>query len=184
MNQQQSPTFSQKLKYRIQYFLAVTDRPPWIIIRQALWIILSGWYLFLHYLSGALGLLVTIVFIPFAWFMVKIAIFALLPIGKEIKVKPPEEQTGWTDNPMHPYTAIANIVWLFFFGWNLCLAHLTLAMVQALTIIGLGNAIIHVRLAAFILWPFGSYIGDKAPTPFPDPLYIAYDVERVETMNG
>ncbi|HLZ97737.1 MAG TPA: YccF domain-containing protein [Steroidobacteraceae bacterium] len=45
---------------------------------------LAGWWLALSHLVTAIGLAVTIVGIPFAWAHLKLASFALWPIGKAI----------------------------------------------------------------------------------------------------
>lgn len=54
-------------------------------------------------------------------------------------------------NPAHPFTIVANTVWLVFFGWGLALMHLAAAGVQALTIIGIPTALTNVQLALLAL---------------------------------
>lgn len=54
-------------------------------------------------------------------------------------------------NPAHPYTICANGVWCVLFGWQMALAHLTAALFQALTVIGLGTALTNVQLAQFAM---------------------------------
>lgn len=46
----------------------------------------------------------------------------------------------------------ANMFWLIFLGWEIALFHLFTAVIQALTIIGIGNAVQNVRLAKFALY--------------------------------
>ena len=59
------------------------------------------------------------------------------------------------ENPASFWTTSANVVWCLLFGWSLCIFHLTAALAQALTIIGLGTALTQLQLALFALWPFG-----------------------------
>jgi uncharacterized membrane protein YccF (DUF307 family) len=63
-------------------------------------------------------------------------------------VLPAVQAPAW-GNPAHPYTIAANVVWAVLFGWQLALAHLTAGLVQALTIIGIGTAIVQWQLAVF-----------------------------------
>lgn len=55
------------------------------------------------------------------------------------------------NNPAHPWTICANVVWAVLFGWHLAVAHLLAALVQALTVVGIGTALTNVQLAAFAM---------------------------------
>lgn len=50
---------------------------------------------------------------------------------------------------------IINIFWFILFGWWLCLSHITVGIVQCLTIIGLPTGIAHFKIAVIALWPAG-----------------------------
>ncbi|KAI9143295.1 hypothetical protein BKA69DRAFT_170522 [Paraphysoderma sedebokerense] len=154
-----------------------TEHPPLLYVSQALWVILGGWVLFLQYLMGALSLVLTIILIPWAWQAAKFAVFALLPVGREpyTPARQPAAGRGLSWNrlqnimkdPKHPLTIAANVYWLLLWGWNIFLAHWIFAIIQALTIVGIGNAVNHARLAVFALWPLGKEIRDKTPKAFP-----------------
>lgn len=58
---------------------------------------------------------------------------------------------SFLDNPAHPYTIAGNIVWALLFGWPLVLAHLSAALIQALTIVGLSTAILNVKMATYVM---------------------------------
>lgn len=139
------------------------NKEPILLIRRILWIVTAGWALFVAYCFAAVGMALTIVLAPFALQAFKFAWFALDPVTKE----PYHEQltadvhTSPWRNPAHPLSMVANVVWLIFFGWALALLHLAAALIQALTIIGIGTAITNVKLAAFALWPFGRGIRTK-----------------------
>ena len=50
------------------------------------------------------------------------------------------------------------MIWLLLPGIPIALSHIFFGIIQALTIIGIGNAIQHFRLAGLALWPFGRKI--------------------------
>ena len=64
---------------------------------------------------------------------------------------------------------VGNIIWLILAGWWLALSHLVLAIVFAITIIGIPFAWAHFKLAALALWPIGMTIvpNDFIPQPYP-----------------
>ncbi len=67
----------------------VTGRPdlgtgPLGLLLNILWFLLGGWYVALAHLVIGLGLLVTIIGIPFALQHFKLAVLALAPIGKTV----------------------------------------------------------------------------------------------------
>ncbi len=49
-----------------------------------IWFVLAGWWLALGHLFAALGLAITIIGLPFAWAHLKLAGFALWPIGRTV----------------------------------------------------------------------------------------------------
>lgn len=57
---------------------------PLGFIGNIVWFILAGWWLALAHLFGAIALGITIIGIPFAWAHLKLAGFALWPIGRSI----------------------------------------------------------------------------------------------------
>lgn len=54
------------------------------VIGNLIWFVLAGWWLALAHLIAALALAITLIGIPFAWAHVKLAGFALWPIGRAI----------------------------------------------------------------------------------------------------
>ena len=54
------------------------------LIGNIIWLVLAGWWLALGHLLTAIVLAITIIGIPFAWAHLKLAGFALWPIGKTI----------------------------------------------------------------------------------------------------
>lgn len=111
-----------------------------------LWIILGGFIIFLLYLFGSLILMLTIVGIPFGLQTLKMANLALFPFGREAV------QTERSGGCLH---IIMNIIWLLFAGIEIAVTHLVLALLFAITIIGIPFATQHLKLAYLALIPFG-----------------------------
>lgn len=57
---------------------------PLGFLGNVIWLILAGWWLAFGHLIAAIGLAITIIGLPFAWAHLKLAGFALWPIGRTI----------------------------------------------------------------------------------------------------
>ncbi|WP_411818841.1 YccF domain-containing protein [Hyphococcus sp. DH-69] len=57
---------------------------PLGFLGNIIWFIFAGWWLALGHLIAALGLAITIIGLPFAWAHLKLAGFALWPIGRTL----------------------------------------------------------------------------------------------------
>lgn len=121
-------------------------------VGNLLWIILGGFIIFLLYLFGSLILFVTIVGIPFGIQTLKLAVLALFPFGKEVQ---PGERAGGC------LYIIMNVIWLLVAGIEIAIIHAVLALLFAITIIGIPFAAQHLKLAYLALVPFGSDIVDS-----------------------
>lgn len=75
--------------------------------------------------------------------------WALQPHAVPPPLFPPQSH-AW-NNPHHPFTIVANLLWALFFGWQLALMHLAAGLVQAITIVGFGTALTSLQLAAFAM---------------------------------
>ena len=114
-----------------------------------IWIVFGGFLIFLIYLFGSLVLFVTIIGIPFGVQTFKMAFLALLPFGKEVN---PGKRAGGC------LYIIMNLIWIVFAGIEIAIAHLVLAFLFAITIIGIPFAQQHLKLAYLGLMPFGNDI--------------------------
>lgn len=117
-----------------------------------LWIVLGGFIIFLIYLFGSIILMITIVGIPFGLQTLKMANLALFPFGRKAV------QTERSGGCLY---IIMNIIWLLFAGIELAICHLILALIFAITIVGIPFAGQHLKLAYLALVPFGMDIVDK-----------------------
>lgn len=122
-------------------------------VGNVIWFFLGGFLISLFYLLGSLILFITIIGIPFGLQTLKLAGFALGPFGKKVS----------TDNVGSGIIAlIMNIIWIIFAGIELAIAHLIMAFIFGITIVGLPFAAQHVKMAGLALVPFGrTVVGDK-----------------------
>ena len=120
------------------------------ILGNVLWIVLGGGIIiFFMYLFGGFLLCLTIVGIPFGWQCIKLSILALVPFGKEVTVK---------ENAGGVLAIIMNVIWILFGGFWIAITHLLLAVLLAITVIGIPFAKQHIKLASLSLTPFGREI--------------------------
>jgi len=115
------------------------------ILGNILWFVLGGFIMaILCYLAGAI-LCLTIVGIPFGLQLFKVGNLCMWPFGNDIK----------TNFDAHP---IANVLWLIFCGWELCLNCLAVGAVMCITIVGIPFGLQWFKLAVLCLIPFGAEI--------------------------
>ena len=120
------------------------------VLGNVIWLIFGGLVVGLGYMIGGVTLCLTIIGIPFGVQSIKLGVAALAPFGKEVHEAPHANDT---------LRVIFNVVWLVLFGWEIALAHLVLALILGITIIGLPFAKQHIKLVPLALFPFGRYLG-------------------------
>ena len=117
------------------------------LIANILWILLGGGIiLFFEYLIGGLLLCITIVGIPFGVQKLKLAVFVLAPFGMTVKE---------THAASGCLSVIFNVLWILLGGFWIAVTHIVLALIYAITIIGLPFAKQHIKLASLAIAPFG-----------------------------
>jgi uncharacterized membrane protein YccF (DUF307 family) len=131
------------------------------------WIVFGGFAMALGWVIAAVIMVITIIGIPWARAAFNIARYTLLPFG--YKAVSRDDYLGQENIGTGPLGVIGNIVWLVLAGWWLALSHLVLAILFAITIIGIPFAWAHFKLAALALWPIGKAIvpNDFLPQPYP-----------------
>lgn len=123
------------------------------LLLNIVWLIFGGFIVVLAYLLGGILLCITIIGIPFGIQCFKLAGLALAPFGREIREKEP---------PSGALAVIMNVIWIILPGLELALFHLLMALVLALTIIGLPLAAQHLKMTRLALIPFGFEVRDMA----------------------
>ncbi|MBN2486894.1 MAG: YccF domain-containing protein [Bacteroidales bacterium] len=120
------------------------------LVANILWIILGGGIiLFFEYLIGGLLLCLTIIGIPFGLQKFKLAFFVLAPFGSIVNN---------THSTTGCLTIIFNVLWILFGGFWIAVTHVVLALLFAITIVGLPFARQHIKLAGVAIAPFGQKI--------------------------
>ena len=116
------------------------------LLLNVLWLVFGGLEMAIGWLIAAVIMAITIIGLPWARAALTIALYTLLPFGQTVVDRP----TG-----AGPLGFIGNLIWLVLAGWWLALGHLIVAILLAVTIIGLPFAWAHLKLAALALWPVG-----------------------------
>jgi uncharacterized membrane protein YccF (DUF307 family) len=116
------------------------------LLLNLIWLILGGFLVVFAYLLGGIVLCITIIGIPFGIACFKLAGLALAPFGCEIREKEP---------PGGAIAVIMNVIWILLPGLGLAMLHLLLALMFAVTIIGLPLAAQHLKMTRLALLPFG-----------------------------
>ena len=116
------------------------------LIGNIVFFVFGGFIIFLGYVLGGILLCLTIVGIPFGIMCFRLAGGVIAPFGREVRN---------TEPPGGTISLIMNIIWIILPGLELAVMHLVLALLFALTIIGLPIAAQHMKLVPLALLPFG-----------------------------
>lgn len=110
-----------------------------------IWIFTGGIITALGWLLAGIILCITIIGIPFGKQCFKFATITLTPFGKTVDL----------NFSSHP---IANILWLIFLGWEMCLGYIISGLLLCVTIIGIPFGIQTFKFATLALVPFGAKV--------------------------
>ena len=116
-----------------------------------IWLVLSGFWLFLGYMVAALIMCVLIVTIPWGIAAARIGVYALWPFGKTV-IPTPNAGVG---------SFLGNVVWVVLAGWWIALEHLLSGIALCITIIGIPFGIANFKMIPVALMPLGKRIVDK-----------------------
>jgi uncharacterized membrane protein YccF (DUF307 family) len=116
------------------------------LLLNLIWLLFGGFIVVFAYVLGAVMLCITIIGIPFGIQCFKLAGLAVAPFGHEIREKEP---------PSGALSVIMNILWILLPGLELAVFHLVMALLFAVTIIGLPLAAQHLKMTRLALIPFG-----------------------------
>ncbi|TFD50282.1 YccF domain-containing protein [Cryobacterium frigoriphilum] len=115
-----------------------------------IWLVLSGFWLFLGYMFAALIMCILIVTIPWGIAAGRIGVYALWPFGKTV-VETPSAGVG---------SLLGNVVWVILAGWWIALGHLLSGISLCITIIGIPFGIANFKMIPVALMPLGKQIVD------------------------
>lgn len=117
-------------------------------ILNLIWLVLSGFWLWLGYMLAGILLCIPIITIPWAIASFRIAGYALWPFGREIVSKP---RAG-------AFSFLGNVIWVILAGWWLAIAHIVSGIALCVTIIGIPMGIADFKLVPVSLAPLGKDI--------------------------
>jgi uncharacterized membrane protein YccF (DUF307 family) len=129
---------------------------PVTLLLNVLWVVFGGLWMAVAWVIAALIMAITIIGLPWARAALSIAEYTLLPFGSKAVSR--AEYLGRSDIGTGPLGLIGNIIWLILAGWWLALGHLGIALLLAISIIGIPFAWAHLKLAGIALWPIGKMI--------------------------
>ena len=127
-----------------------------IFILNLLWFVLGGWLMGLGWIFAGLIMALTIVGLPWARSCFMIARYSFWPFGYDIVSR--DQYYGREDLGTGALGTIGNVIWFVLAGWWLALAHISLAIGLAVSIIGIPFAWAHVKLAIASLFPVGKTV--------------------------
>lgn len=119
------------------------------VVLNILWLVLSGFWLFLAYVLAGVVQCLTIIGIPFGIQSFKLAGFALWPFGRSV-VRRPGASTS--------LSLVGNVIWVVLSGIWLALAHALLGILLCITVIGIPLGLGNFKLIPLALMPFGKDI--------------------------
>ena len=120
-------------------------------ILNLLWLVFSGFWLFLGYMLAAVIMFIFIITIPWGIASARIGVYALWPFGKTV-IEKPTAGLG---------SLIGNIIWVVLAGWWIALEHIVSGVVLCVTIIGIPFGIANFKMVPVALMPIGKVIVDK-----------------------
>lgn len=126
---------------------------------NVLWFILGGWIAGLAWLLGGALLALTVVGLPWAFSAWRIASYSFWPFGREIVWR--DSVAGQEGLGVGCMGVGLNVIWFVLAGWWIALAHLSIAVVEFVSIIGIPFALKDLELAKLALAPVGRTIRDK-----------------------
>jgi uncharacterized membrane protein YccF (DUF307 family) len=117
-------------------------------VLNIIWLILSGFWLFIGYVVAGIVLCILIITIPWGIASFRIAAYALWPFGRTVVQK--STSGAWS--------FIGNVIWVILAGWWLALAHIVSGIALCITIIGIPMGIADFKMIPVSLAPLGKDI--------------------------
>ncbi|MFE5411006.1 YccF domain-containing protein [Microbacterium sp. NPDC056569] len=116
-----------------------------------IWLVLSGFWMFLGYMLAGVVLCILILTIPWGIASFRIGLYALWPFGRTIVDKPTSGVGSF----------LGNVVWVILAGWWLAIGHIVTGIALCITIIGIPLGIASFKLVPISLMPLGKDIVDS-----------------------
>lgn len=120
------------------------------LVLNVIWLVLSGFWMFLAYLLAGVICCILIITIPWGIASFRIANYALWPFGRTIVDRP----TAGT------ISFLGNVIWFVFAGLWLAIGHLVTGVLMCITIIGIPLGLASFKLIPVSIAPLGKEIVD------------------------
>jgi uncharacterized membrane protein YccF (DUF307 family) len=124
-------------------------------ILNIIWLVLGGFWLAMAYFFFGVIACILIVTIPFGIASFRMGGYALWPFGRAVVARP-DAGAGST---------LGNVIWFLIAGLWLAIGHVTTAVAQAVTIIGIPLAIANLKMIPVTCTPFGKEIVKVSSLP-------------------
>ena len=124
-----------------------------------IWLIFSGFWLFLGYVLAGVICCILIITIPWGIASFRIANYVLWPFGRQVVQKP----------TAGAFSFVGNVIWFIFAGLWLAIGHIVSGVALAITIIGIPLAIANFKLIPVALAPLGKEIVQTGTTGITPP---------------
>jgi uncharacterized membrane protein YccF (DUF307 family) len=118
------------------------------LVLNLLWLVLSGFWMFLAYIFVGVLWCITVIGIPFGIASFRIGLFALWPFGRTV-VKKPGAGTA---------SGIGNVIWFILSGVWLAIGHAVTGALLCITVIGIPLGLANFKLIPVSLFPLGKDI--------------------------
>ncbi|GAA1687634.1 YccF domain-containing protein [Microbacterium sediminicola] len=119
-------------------------------VLNIIWLVLSGFWMFLGYMVAGVVLCILLITIPWGIASFRIGVYTLWPFGRTIVDKPTSGV----------FSFLGNVIWVILAGWWLALGHIVSGIAMCLTIIGIPMGIASFKLVPVSLMPLGKDIVD------------------------
>ena len=116
------------------------------LLGNIIWFIFGGFISGIIYIIGGLAMFLTLVGIPFGVQQIKLGIATFAPFGKKVVEGPGADGC---------VNIVLNVIWIILFGWEIAVAHVVLAVILGVTIVGIPFSLQHIKLIPLSLLPFG-----------------------------
>lgn len=121
-------------------------------ILNLIWLVFGGiWLAALYFIAGVVAC-VFIITIPFGVASFRMARYVFWPYGKAVVARPGAGAVS----------GVANVLWFILAGWWLAIAHVVTAIAQSLTVIGIIDAVVNLKMIPVTCVPFGKRIVDRS----------------------
>ena len=117
-------------------------------VLNIIWLVFSGFWLFLGYMLAGVICCILIVTIPWGIASFRMANYVLWPFGRQVVQKP----------TAGVFSFLGNVIWFIFAGLWLAIGHIVSGIALAITIIGIPLAIADFKMIPISLAPLGKDI--------------------------